>query len=103
MNANPTIVVRGLVGCILGSVVAALSAGIAFVAFRSMPPDVPGQPNYYGYALLLVVIVAFMCGALIGLVGFISRTASALWWPVAGCYPFMLFLCIVKEASFHEG
>ena len=94
---------RGLVDCILGSLIAALSAGIAFVTFCSMPPDVPGQPNYYGYALDLVVIVAFVCGALIGSIGFISRTTSRLWWAVAGGYIFMLFLCVVKEASFNEG
>jgi hypothetical protein len=103
MNAGSPIVLRGLVGGILGSIVAAVAAGIAFVTFCSMPPDVPGQPNYYPYALFLVVMAAFLCGGVVGLVGFIARSASRVWWPVAGCYAFMLFLCVVKEASFHEG
>jgi hypothetical protein len=103
VNASLTLFVRGFAGFIVGSIVASIAATVAFMTICKEPPEVSGEPDYYPYAVVLIVANMFICGGLIGMRGFTARRASGLLWPVAGSYIFMLFQCFAKEASFHEG
>ena len=103
MSTFLVFLIRGLVGFIVGGVVAAASAGLTLVTIRPIPLHDPSQPNYGPVALSLIVIVTFFCGALIGVRGLTAKRASALRWPILGAYALMLFLYLISDASFREG
>jgi len=103
VNTRLRLFLRGFAGFLVGSVVAAVAAIVAFMAICKQPPEVPGQPDYYPDAVVMLGALTCIFGGLIGMRGFITRRASGLLWPVVGSYVFMLLLCLGKEASFGEG
>jgi hypothetical protein len=94
--------IRGLIGFIVGGLVALVLAGVTLATIYPMPPDQPNRPNYGPDAMSLLVIVTFFCGGFIGRCGFTTNFVSKLFRPIICAYLVILFLCFFSDASFVE-
>jgi hypothetical protein len=100
METNRPSLLRDAVGFLIGGLVAAVAAGLVFLAVFPLPP--PKPTDHTREALAVLTLVVFFCGGFIGRRGF-----SAAYWPdllpsAIGSYVVIGFLCLISSLDFRE-
>jgi hypothetical protein len=100
VNTNQSFA-RDAVGFLAGSILAAVAAGLIFVAFFPLPKENDPR-NHTGEAFMMTVLVMFFCGGFIGRRGFSAEALSDFLPSVIGTYVVVLVLPLVAGLSFSE-
>ncbi len=101
MNPREPSLLRDVVGFLVGSLVAAVSAALTFLAFFTLPEE-PKRTDHTGEALEILVIVVFFCGGFIGRRAFSADFWSDLWPSFITSYVVVGFLCLISRLDFSE-
>ena len=101
MNANQSSLARQAVGFLAGGILAAITAGVIFVAFFPLPKEHDPR-NHTGEAFIMTVLVMFFCGGFIGRRGFSAEALSDFLPSVIGTYIVVVVLPLFAGLSFSE-
>ena len=101
MNIRQPSFLRDLIGFIAGGILAAVSAGLVFVAFVPLG-DIRDGRNHVPEAFMLTVLVMFVCGGFIGRRGFSAEGRSDFYPSIIGTYVAVLGLPLLAGLSFIE-
>jgi hypothetical protein len=101
VNTNQSSLARDAVGFLAGAVLAAVAAGLIFVAFFPLPKEHDPR-NHTGEAFMMTVLVMFFCGGFIGRRGFSAEALSDLLPSVIGTYVVVVVLPLIAGLSFIE-
>jgi len=101
VNINRSSLARDAVGFLLGGILAAIGAGLIFVAFFPLPKE-QNPRNHTGEAFAITVLVMFLCGGFIGRRGFSAEALSDLLPPVIGTYVAVILLALTAGLGFSE-
>jgi drug/metabolite transporter (DMT)-like permease len=101
MNFNRSSLGRDAVGFFAGALLAAIAAGLVFVAFFPLPKEHDPR-NHTGEAFMMTVLVMFFCGGFVGRCGFSAEALSDLLPSVIGTYVVVVLLPLVAGLSFGE-
>jgi hypothetical protein len=102
VNENQPSFFRYLFGFILGAVIAAVTAGIAFHLLVPMPPETSPSRHDTEAAGVLLLLMVFFAGGFIGGRGFTADFVSDVFRPVLCSYAVIGFLCLLASWSFAE-
>ena len=98
---NRSSLARDAAGFLLGGVLAAVAAGLIFVAFFPLPKE-HNPRNHTGEAFIMTVLVMFFCGGLIGRRGFSAEAFSDLFPSITGTYITVVVLSLIAGLDFGE-
>jgi hypothetical protein len=101
VNTNQSSLARDAFGFLAGAILAAVAAGLIFVAFFPLPKEHDPR-NHTGEAFIMTVLVMFFCGGFIGRRGFSAEALSDLLPSVIGTYVVVVVLPLVAGLSFSE-
>jgi hypothetical protein len=89
---------RDVSGFLVGGFLAAILAGLVFIAFFPLPPRKP--TDHTRQALAILVLVNVFCGGFIGRRAFSADFLSELLLSLGGSYAAMVLLCILASLGF---
>ncbi len=101
MNIREPSFFRNALGFITGAILAAVAAGLIFVAFVPLGNIRDGR-NHAPEAFMLTVLVMFFCGGFIGRRGFSAEALSDLLPSVIGTYAVVVALPLFAGLSIGE-
>jgi hypothetical protein len=101
VDTNRPSLARDTAGFFLGGILAAVTAGLAFVAFFPLPKEHDPR-NHTGEAFIMTVLVMFFCGGFIGRRGFSAEALSDLLPSVIGTFVTVILLSLVAGLDFGE-
>ncbi len=101
VNIRKRSFIRDAVGFVAGGILAALSAGLIFVAFIPLG-DIHEGRNHVPEAFMLTVLVMFFCGGFIGRRGFSAEAASDFLPSIVGTYVAVLGFPLLAGLSLKE-
>lgn len=97
---NRTSLFRDLIGFLVGGIVGAVAAGLAYVAVIGMPTQAHNGED--GAPLAALVVFMIFAGGFIGRRGFSAHFVSEVYPSLIGSYIGATFLCLVAGLSFSE-
>jgi multisubunit Na+/H+ antiporter MnhB subunit len=100
VDTNRPSLLRDVVGFFGGGLVAAIAAGLVFLAFFPLPP--PKPTDHTREALAVLVLVVFFCGGFIGRRAFSADFWSDLLPSIITSYVVIGFLCLISGLDFSE-
>jgi hypothetical protein len=101
VNTSQSSIARDTAGFLAGAILAAVAAGLIFVAFFPLPKESDPR-NHTGEAFMMTVLVMFFCGGFIGRRGFSAEALSDLLPSVIGTYVVVVLLPLFAGLSFRE-
>ena len=101
VNSSQPSLLRGVIGFVVGGVVASMASALVCLAFFPLPPE-PNPRNHTGEALMVLCIVMFPCGGMIGRQGFSVEFWSDLFPSVGRSFVASLLLCLVARLGLQE-
>ena len=101
MNTNRPSLARDTAGFLLGGMLAAVAAGLVFVAFFPLPKE-HNPRNHTGEAFMMTVLVMFFCGGFIGRRGFSAEALTDLLPSVIGTFVAVVLLSLTAGLDFGE-
>ena len=101
VDTRHTSLARDAAGFLLGGVLAAVAAGLVFVAFFPLPKE-HNPRNHTGEAFAMTVLVMFFCGGFIGRRGFSAEALSDLIPSVVGTFVTVVVLSLFAGLGFGE-
>jgi hypothetical protein len=101
VDTNRPSLARDTAGFFLGGILAAVAAGLVFVAFFPLPKENDPR-NHTGEAFTMTVLVMFFCGGFIGRRGFSAEALSDLLPSAIGTFVAVILLSLFAGLDFRE-
>ena len=101
MNANQSSLLRDVIGFLAGGFVASVASCLVLLAFFPLPAE-PNPWNHTGEALVVLAVVMFFCGGIIGRKAFSADFWSDVFPSVIGSYVASVILCLIASLDFRE-
>jgi len=101
VNTNQSSLARAAAGFLFGGILAAVAAGLVFVAFFPLPKEHDPR-NHTSEAFGMTALVMFFCGGFIGRRGFSAEALSDLLPSVIGTFVTVVLLSLTAGLDFGE-